>query len=504
MAHRKLKILLINPVIREQDKPREIPYGLAQLAAVTKKQGYNLQVLDANALRPSDEELREVLAADDWDIVATGGLVTTYGYIKKCVQYARQICPEALIIAGGGFLSAIPQEIMGFLPQINVGIIGEGVVTFSELLDRIEKGNREFSDVAGIIWRDKKDYLQLTVERALLEDLDSLPFPAYDLFPLEVYFQNSSILLSEEAMQAKRRISVMASYGCPFKCKFCFHLGLSGEIKHSGADVFVDFQSKRRVRAHSPEYVLSLVKHVQKKFGVDFISFIDENFIYLHQLTQGVWTGRFFELWQKNGFVPECIVSKTAHDPCTCKGIHWGTTAHAALVAPVLLERMGDMGCSYLDYGFESFSDDILKSIGKGATVQINEQALKWTIEAGIRPIPNQIIGFPDESFESMKTTVSAWSRLGIKSYPFLATAYPGSEWYVEYKERILSQYGGNLEAFLLDLGDATKITAVISRKFNAVELLGLRELMVNNDLRRIEEYECLRADKESERISPQ
>jgi anaerobic magnesium-protoporphyrin IX monomethyl ester cyclase len=53
------------------------------------------------------------------------------------------------------------------------------------------------------------------------------------------------------------------------------------------------------------------------------------------------------------------------------------------------------------------------------------------------------------------------------------------------------------LEDFLLDLGDATKITAVISKNFNAIELLGLRELMVNRDLKRIEEYENMK-QKES------
>ncbi len=83
-----------------------------------------------------------------------------------------------------------------------------------------------------------------------------------------------------------------------------------------------------------------------------------------------------------------------------------------------------------------------------------------------------------------------AWNRLGLQVKPFFATPYPGTEWYYANKDRILKQYGGDLEAFLLDLGDATRITAVISKKFNAVELYGLRELMVQRDLRRIAAYE--------------
>ena len=73
---------------------------------------------------------------------------------------------------------------------------------------------------------------------------------------------------------------------------------------------------------------------------------------------------------------------------------------------------------------------------------------------------------------------------------PFFATPYPGSEWYYTYKDRILEQYDGDLEAFILDLGDATKITAVICHNFNDIELLGLRELMLQHDVKRIQIYE--------------
>jgi hypothetical protein len=74
---------------------------------------------------------------------------------------------------------------------------------------------------------------------------------------------------------------------------------------------------------------------------------------------------------------------------------------------------------------------------------------------------------------------------------PFFATPYPGSERFHVYRDRILDQYGGSLEAFLLDLGDATRVTGNICHNFDAVELYGLRELMVNLDYKRIVEYEA-------------
>src|SRR3954466_8769173 len=87
---------------------------------------------------------------------------------------------------------------------------------------------------------------------------------------------------------------------------------------------------------------------------------------------------------------------------------------------------------------------------------------------------------------------MAAWKTLGIMVKPFFATTYPGSEWFTVYRKSIEAQYNGDLESCILALGDATRITAVISHNFNAVELLGLRELMINLDYKRIDEYETL------------
>jgi anaerobic magnesium-protoporphyrin IX monomethyl ester cyclase len=151
---------------------------------------------------------------------------------------------------------------------------------------------------------------------------------------------------------------------------------------------------------------------------------------------------------------------------------------------------MRNAGCSHLVYGYESFSPHVMKTVGKGATPTTNIRSFYNTLNAGIRPIPNQIIGFPIEDFESIYQNMDAWKRLGIVVKPFFATPYPGSEWFTVYRDKILEQYDGDLERYLIDLGDATKITAVISHNFNAVELLGLRELMITFDYKRIREYE--------------
>lgn len=486
------KVLFINPVIREEDEPRHVPYGLALMAAIADKEGHDVQVFDANAWRPADAELQEALQADRWDIIATGGITTAYSYIKKAVRLARQHASQALIVAGGGFLTSMPRDIMRFLPEIDLGVVGEGFQTWPEILSRVERDERDWSTIPGIIWRKGEGRCRLNPERALLEDIDSIPYPAWEFFPLDIYFRNSCVLLSEEAMQARRRLDINGSYGCSLICRFCFHLGLTGDMAYVPSDDGLDvtFTQDRNLRWHSPRYIVNLAKHARDRFGVDFIAFLDENLMTMNVSTQGKWLPEICELWIKEGLQPRCVREGVPHDPAHCDGVHWGGTSHASLATPEVLRRMREAGCTYLDYGLESFSNRILKTIGKGASARTNEQAIQIAMEARIRPIPNQIIGFPDEFFDSIIESIEAWQRTGIMVKPFFATPYPGSEWFYVYKDRILEQYGGDLEAFLLDLGDATKITAVVSANFNAVELLGLRELMVRHDIRRIREYE--------------
>jgi len=493
------KVLLINPVVREDDEPRHVPYGLALLAAIADREGHQIQVYDANAWRKGEEILKDVINADDWDVIATGGITTTYGYVKKICQLVRRHARRALLLLGGGILTNIRSDIMRLLPQVDIGVVGEAFVTFPEILARVDQGKLVPAEITGIIYRDF-GRLVMTPERALIKDLDSLPYPAYHLFPLEeVYFPNSQVLFSEEGMLSRRRLDINASYGCSLVCKFCFHLGISGDMKYvrdeqGEIDTVFDTPGNytRNIRYHSAEYIVKMVKHLRDAYEIDFVGFLDENLMTMDTFSRHTWLSGICQGLIREGLEPKCVRDGVPHDD-TCRGVHWSGTSHASLCRPEILREMRKAGCSHLVYGYESFSKQILKRLGKGSTPEANVRSFFWTLEAGIRPIPNQIIGFPTEDFESLRDDMKAWKRLGIVVKPFFATPYPGSEWYHVYKSAILNQYNGDLERFLLDLGDATKVTAVISHNFNALELYGLRELMIRFDWKRIDEYEEIR-----------
>ena len=133
------KVLLINPTVREEDDPKHVPMGIAQLAAIAMRNGHQVQVYDHNAWRVDNDQIKEVLISDKWDIVAIGGITTAYGSIKKIVKLVRKLLPDTTISLGGGVLTSIPKEVMSWLPEIDFGFVGESYVTFPEVLSMIDK-----------------------------------------------------------------------------------------------------------------------------------------------------------------------------------------------------------------------------------------------------------------------------------------------------------------------------------------------------------------------------
>ena len=474
------KVLFINPVVREEDVPRHIPYGIALLAAIVRDKGHSVAVYDANAWRQPLSKVGEACRAENWDVIAIGGLTTTYGCIKACVRLAKANAPDALLVAGGGFLTSMPAEIMEWLPEIDIGIVGEAFKTFPEVLDAVDQGGT-IENLPGTI-----DHVNgLSLARPVIHDLDSLPHPAWDLFPLEeVYFKNSSALYSEDAYGCKRRIDINGSYGCSLVCRYCWHLGTTGDMRieqnpAAGDSNDVVFTYGRNLRYHSPRYIVDMVSKLKRDYDIDFANFLDENLMTMHASSGKKWLYEISEEWLKAGLGPR-----------NGSGVFWSGTSHASLYTVDVLKAMYKAGCTHLVYGLESFDPAILKKLGKGTTRENNLRSVGDCLSTGIIPVPNFILGFPDETLESVRNTLSGLIELGIHCKPHFATAYPGSEWYYSYKDSIVAQYGGNLEQYILDLGDASKITGTISKNFNGVELLGLQQIMAQRNMRLLDLFE--------------
>ena len=498
-----MKVLFINPSVRYYDEPRHVPLGILQLLAILERDHPQIkfQFYDQNAFRidnilnNSSEGLDSILKSEDFDVIGIGGLITAYTSIKLTVKRIKEIQPHAKIIAGGGFYSAIPYDMMEFLLELDYGCVGEAYLTLPELLNAIDK-NEDPSHVKGIFYR-KDGIIKFSEPRELIPDMDWLPFPAYKYAPLDIYFKNSGIIMSEESLKSKKRLDAVMSLSCPFLCRFCWDLGVTSNTKMTLVDGKPEPVTGRPgknsiVRHHSPKYFADYIDHMRKDFldiaiddegngigePVDFVACMDENLVAHNAQTRFRWLNEVKdELWKRD-LIADCIKNGVPHDPKTCNGPHYGGTSHAGLINEKTLKTFQEIGFTYLDYGLEHWDNKILKNLGKGATAEANKRAMKLHVNTGIQPIPNQIIMFPDESWDSLNTMLDAWEETGIVTSPFICTPYPGSEWYIKYKDLILEQYGGKLESFINDLEDATKITALLTREFTPAEAVGIQRIM--------------------------
>ena len=504
-----MKTLLIVPEIRIDGTPQHFPFWAGILAAIVEQKGGHIGILDLNALRVNfkgnlvpDKVISEEIALEKWDLIGIGGLTSTYARIKQLAPIIQKSSPDSIIIGGGGWSTYNPDEILQLVPEINLICIGEGEETFSEIYDEINNGTRNFEKVKGLCLNNNGKF-KFTEPRALISDLNTIPYPAYHLMETEIYFKYSSLQLSVESFNAKRRASVVWERGCPRGCTFCSHNGMSrgdlqniyGQGDRREGEKLVRISDKNSdtfqlpARWPSPKYAVQNIKLLKEKYDIDFVSILDEN------MTSNLkWTKEFCQLYVDVG------LNET---------IKWGTLGDAPSVAvqPSIVQTMKDAGCVYISFGFESASDKVLnQDIGKGQ-LQIHEQkTIDAVKKAKLTPLATFMIGNPHENIDDLMETVMFWIKNNIEVDPFICTPFVGSPLYYKYKNYVLSQYderlrlGNNkdnkeilkkwelnaLDKFMRECGDATQYTATVSQYFTISELFALKHFMYKKDIRRL------------------
>jgi anaerobic magnesium-protoporphyrin IX monomethyl ester cyclase len=438
-----VKILLINPPIREWAKPNCIPLGLGYVAAVAQKAGHDVEVMDINAFRWSQEEVEEKIKKADFDLAGTGGIVTIYRYIKWLVSILKKYHPGKKVIVGGSVSSSIPDILME-RTLTDIACVGEGEVTTQELLSAIER-DADLSEVAGIWFKDKTYVIHATKARGSINELDSLPFPAYDLFPMDIYLKNpvgapNVNKWSDGSSTNTNTLSVnlSASRGCPYNCIYCYH----------------DFMGSR-YRTRSPQYVFDEMKMLYQNYGVKYFHFIDDEFVMNKDFVYG-----FCKKIRESGL-----------------DFTWGCAGRVNLMTEDLIATMAGSGCILIGYGIESGSQKMLDIMKKKVTVEQARQAVKLTQKYLGWADCSFMIGTPGETRDTIKETIDFCKELGLTpEVVFYATPYPGTELYEIAKA---SNKIGDEEEFINRLGEQGEQIMVNFTDFTDNELKAIKEEMV-------------------------
>ena len=508
-----MKVLFIVPEIRLDTAPNHFPFWAGILASIVEQKGGQVGILDLNALRDCyggnlvpTKKIVEEISSEKWDLIGIGGLTTTYSRIKQISPLIRKYSPDSLFVGGGGWSTYNPLEILQLVPELDLIVIGEGEETFSELYDHVSSGRKEYEKINGLCFRDENKELKFSGPRALISDLNTVPFPAYDLMETEIYFKYSSLSLSAASFNSKRRASTVWERGCPRGCTFCSHNGMSrgdlqniyGQGDRKEGEKLVRISDKENntfqlpARWPSPEYAVNNVKLLKDRFDVDFISIVDEN-----MTSNKKWTKKFCELYIDAGL----------HET-----VKWGTLGDAPSVAtnPELIKVMQNAGCSYISFGFESASNKVLnEDIKKGQTRSHLEITVKTLKDAKMTPLTTFMIGNPHENIDDLMETLDFWIQNGATIDPFICTPYVGSPIFYDNKDFILEQYDPKLklindgvfhasddqikqwklnalDQFMRECGDAFQYTATVSQYFTIPELFAIKQFMFTQDTNRL------------------
>lgn len=441
-----MKVLLINPPIREWAAPNCVPLGLGYIASVLLQEGHKVEIWDINASRWSKEEVEKKIKNSSYDIAGIGGIITVYKYVKWLVNLLKKYHPEKKIVIGGSLGSSIPELMLKKNP-VDIICIGEGEETAEELFNLLENGG-DLHSVKGIWFKDDNGSICVNERRKPIKNLDSLPLPVWDLFPMDIYLKNPvgapnrNKWVDGSSTEGALSMNLFASRGCPYQCIYCYH----------------DFMGQG-YRCRSPESVINEIKILYQRYKVKYFHFIDDEFV-----------------MRKEFVYKFCSLIKELMKEIKEK-ITWGCSGRANLMSEDLISVMANSGCTLIGYGMESGSQKMLGLIKKRFTVEQAKNAVKWTKKYLGWADCSFMIGYPGETEETIQQTINFCKELDlVPEVIFFITPYPGTEL---YKIALAKGKIKDEEQYILNLGEQGEKVRVNFTDFSDEELTKIKEDMV-------------------------
>ena len=442
-----MRILLINPPIREWAEPNCSPLGLGYIASVLLQEGHEVEILDINAHRWSKQEVEKRIREISYDLVGIGGIITTYRYVKWLVNMLKKYHSEEKIIVGGSVGTSIPKTMLERNP-IDIICVGEGEETVRELVNVLQN-NGDPSTIKGIWFKGNDGSICRNELREPINDLDKLPFPAWDLFPMDIYLKNpvgapnrNKWIDGSFAEDAPLSMNLSATRGCPYQCIYCYH----------------DFMGQK-YRCRSPDNIISEIKYLHAHYEVEYFHFIDDEFVLKKNFV--------YQFCQKIKHLQKELGER----------ITWGCSGRANLMTEELIATMAEAGCVLIGYGIESGSQKMLNIMKKKVLVEQAKQAVRLTQQYLGWADCSFMIGTPGETKGTIQETIDFCKQLSlIPEVIFFATPYPGTELY-----RMAIQRGKikDEEAYAMSLGEQGEKIRVNFTDFSTDELRKIKENMV-------------------------
>ena len=323
------------------------PQGLAYIAAVLVENGYDVEIYNQDKFHYPCEHLTEYLNKNKFDVVGVSIIGGYYQYktLLKISEAINQSRNRPFYIIGGHGPSPEPEFFLS-KTKADAVVMGEGEITVIELLQAIQNGE-SLATVKGIAYRNEEEVV-VNKKRPLIKDIDSIPFPAFKLFPMDYYkLRRPSFTRKTDFV-----MRVLSGRGCPFQCNFCYRMD----------------------KGHRPRNTDSIIEEIQllkEDYRITHISFTDDLLMSSVERVVGIC---------------EAFID-------TGLNIRWDCNGRLNYAKSKVLQLMKKAGCVFINYGIEAMDDQVLKNMRKGLTTKMILKGVRETLEAGISPGLNIIFG---------------------------------------------------------------------------------------------------------------
>ncbi len=372
------------------------PLGLAYVASALQSIGCEVEIYEQNIYHYPETHLIDYLNHNHFDAVGVGGCGGYYQYRKiKKIALAIDSLPDKPFFWMGGHLPSPEPEYFLRTFKADAIMIGEGEETAKELLEAVRIG-KDFRGIKGVAYIDENDEYVLNPRRELIKDVDSIPYPAWDLFTMEHYV----LFPREHASRSDRTMVMLSGRGCLFRCNFCYRMDAG-------------------FRPRQTRSIIDEIIELKERYRVNYIVFDDELLISsvdrAHEIAQAIIDAKLnIKFW--------------------CEG-----RLNFASRDKAMLEHLREAGCVFINYGIESMDDGALQRMHKNLTTDMIIKGIENTLEAGISPGLNIIFGNLDEDMECLKKDVDFLLKYddGAQLRTIRpVTPYPGTELYEIAKQR--------------------------------------------------------------------
>lgn len=362
--------------------------GIAYIASVLRENGHEVIIVDAYVNSFSLTDILGKIRENSPDAVGISVLTPSADVVYEISRNIRDEFPAITIIMGNMHASLFSDDVL-LKNYADYVVHREGELTMVELLSALEN-NMDVQGVQGISYK-KGDVIVNNPLRPHIEDLDSLPVPAWDLFPMDMYSTDPRT----EVKKGFTEMQMLATRGCPNQCTFC-----SSRTERSMG---------RKYRTRSPKSVVDEMVYMHDKFGSEVFSFMDLAFPLVKRYATDLC----------NEIINRGVADK----------FKWVTECRVKPLDEEMLRLMKKAGCVRVCFGIESGNDRILKLLKKNFTTDDVRRAVTLANNAGLEIDGMFMIGLPEETEETINQTVDFAIKLKLR-YAILNifVPYPGCE----------------------------------------------------------------------------